>query len=97
MGIENMEKIFKPRNVAVVGASSTEGSVGHSVYRNLILGGFAGSVFPVNHKHRTVLNEPAYKKVSDIPKPVDLAVVVTPMPSVPHVIADCVRAGRCAD
>jgi len=93
MGIENMEKIFKPRSVAVVGASSTEGSVGHSVYRNLILGGFTGSVFPVNHKHRTVLNEPAYRKVSDIPKPVDLAVVVAPILSVPSVIDDCVKAG----
>jgi acetyltransferase len=93
MAIDHMEKIFKPRSVAVIGASSNEGTVGHSVYRNLILGGFTGSVFPVNHKHRTVLNEPAYKKVTDIPKPVDMAVVVTPIGSASKVIAECGQAG----
>ncbi len=93
MSIENMEKIFRPRNIAVVGASSREGSVGHAIFRNLILGGFKGSVFPVNDRHRTVLNEPAYKSVKAIPQKVDLAVVATPIASAPSVIRDCAAAG----
>ena len=93
MSIENMDKLFKPRNVAVIGASSRDGSVGHSVYRNIILGGFNGTVYPVNTTHRTVLNEPAWKSVKDIPEPVDLAVVVTPISSVPAIMGECVAAG----
>lgn len=93
MSIENMEKIFKPRSIAVIGASSREGSVGHSVYRNLILGGFKGTVFPVNEKHHSVLNEPAYKSVVNIPQPVDLAVVVTPILATPKIIQECAAAG----
>jgi acetyltransferase len=93
MGIENMEKLFKPRNIAVVGASSREGSVGHSIFRNLILGGFKGNVFPVNTRHKTVNNEPSYKSVLDIPQPVDLAVLVTPIATASGIIRECVEKG----
>ncbi|GAB6095818.1 bifunctional acetate--CoA ligase family protein/GNAT family N-acetyltransferase [Desulfatiferula olefinivorans] len=93
MGIEYMDKIFKPRSVAVVGASNREGSVGYAIYRNLIQGGYEGPIYPVNARHRSVWNETAFESVSDIGRPVDLAVIVTPIATVPQIIRECGEAG----
>lgn len=93
MSIENMDKIFKPQAVAVVGASGREGSVGYSIYRNIIQSGYKGEVYPVNPRHRSVWNTTAFEKVSDIDKPVDLAVIATPIATVPQVIRECGQAG----
>lgn len=88
-----LDFIFAPRNVAVIGASESEGSVGRTILWNLISHPFGGTVFPVNPKRRSVLGILAYPKIADLPAPVDLAVVVTPALSVPGVIEECVEAG----
>ena len=88
-----LDFIFAPRNVAVIGASETEGSVGRTLLWNLISNPFGGAVFPVNPKRNSVLGIHAYPKIADIPAQVDLAVVVTPALSVPGVIEECVEAG----
>lgn len=93
MSIENMDKIFKPQSVAVVGASSREGSVGYAIYRNIVQSGYKGEVYPVNARHRSIWNTPAYEKISDIKKTVDLAVIATPIATVPQVIRECGEAG----
>jgi acetyltransferase len=93
MGIENMDKLFKPRAIAVVGASSREGSVGAAIYRNLVESGYTGKIYPVNLRHRTIWNETAYRSVTDIGQPVDLAVVSTPIETVPQIIRDCGKSG----
>jgi acetyltransferase len=79
--------------VAVVGATDKAGSVGRTLLWNLISSPFGGPVFPVNPKRSSVLGIKAYPSVSAIPDAVDLAVVVTPAPSVPDVMADCVAKG----
>src|SRR5512143_1117266 len=88
-----LDSIFSPRNVAVIGATETPGSVGRTILWNLISSPFGGTVFPVNPKRPGVLGIKAYPSISDVPEPVDLAVIVTPAATVPGIIGDCVEAG----
>lgn len=88
-----LDAIFAPRNVAVIGATEKEDSVGRTLLWNLIRNPFGGTVFPVNPKRTNVLGIRAYPSITDVPDEVDLAVIVTPAPTVPGVIAECVDAG----
>src|SRR6266705_4246928 len=88
-----LDAFFTPRSVAVVGATETAGSVGRTVFRNLLSSQFGGTVFPVNPKRASVLGVKAYPNLGAIPEPVDLAVVVTPAGSVPALIRECVDLG----
>lgn len=88
-----LDEIFKPRSVAVVGASDRPGSVGRTVVWNLLNTPFGGTVYPINPKRPSVLGVRAYKKISDVPEPVDLVVVTTPAKTVPSVIQEAVDAG----
>ena len=88
-----LDAIFKPRNVAVIGATEKEDSVGRTLLWNLIRNPFGGTVFPVNPKRSNILGIRAYPSIRDVPDQVDLAVIVTPAPTVPGVIAECVEAG----
>jgi acetyltransferase len=92
-GSHPLDAIFKPKNVAVIGATETAGSVGRTVLWNLISTPFGGTVFPVNPKRPSVLGIKAYASLKDIPAPVDLIVVCTPAPSVPQIIRDAVAVG----
>jgi acetyltransferase len=77
----------------VVGATEHAGTVGRTLLWNLISSSFGGTVYPVNPKRPSVLGIKAYPRVSDIPDPVDLAVIATPAPTVPDIIAECVSLG----
>jgi acetyltransferase len=88
-----LDAIFSPRNVALIGATETQGSVGRTIMWNLISNPFGGAVFPVNPKRPSVLGVKAYKSISEVPEHVDLAVIVTPAPSVPKLIGECVASG----
>ncbi len=88
-----LDVFFKPKNVAVVGATEAPGSVGRTTLWNLISTPFGGAVFPVNPKRDSVLGIKAYKSVKEVPAQVDLAVVVTRASFVPGVIRECAEAG----
>ena len=88
-----LDSLFAPRGVALIGATDKEGSVGKTILTNLISSPFGGTVFPVNPKRPNVLGIKAYPTVGDISDPVDLAVIVTPAPSVPALIGECVQKG----
>src|SRR5512140_1962688 len=89
----SLQPIFSPNTVAVIGATEKAGSVGRTVIWNLISSPFGGTVYPVNPKRANILGIKAYASIHDIPEPVDLAVIVTPAPSVPAIIAECVDTG----
>jgi acetyltransferase len=89
----SLDKIFKPNNVAVIGATEKVGSVGRTILKNLISNPFGGTIYPVNPKRPNVLGIHAYKSVLDIPVDIDLAVIVTPAPTVPAVIKECIEKG----
>ncbi len=82
-----------PKNIAVIGATETAGSVGRVVLWNLVTSPFGGTVFPVNPKRASVLGIKAYPNIAAVPEEVDLAVVVTPAPTVPQIIGQCADAG----
>jgi acetyltransferase len=88
----DLDVFLRPTNVAVIGATETPGSVGSTVFKNLITTPFGGWVFPVNPKRPSVLGVKAYPKIGDVPVQIDLAVIVTPAPSVPALVAECVQA-----
>jgi acetyltransferase len=88
-----LDAIFAPRNVAVIGATEKAGSVGRTILWNLISTPFGGTVFPVNARRSGVLGIKAYPTIAAVPEPVDLAVVVTPAPTVPGIIKECVEVG----
>ncbi len=73
-----LNKVFEPSSIAVIGASEREGSVGHQVLYNLVQGGFKGAIYPVNPAHDTVQGLPAFRSISAIDRPVDLAVIAIP-------------------
>ncbi len=90
---QSLEAIFRPENVAVIGATERPGSVGRTLMWNLISNPFGGTVFPVNAKRSNVLGIKAYPSVRDVPEKVDLAVIVAPAKTVPGVVRECAGAG----
>ncbi len=88
-----LNAIFSPKNVAVIGATETHGSVGRTIIWNLLSNPFGGAVVPVNPKRPAVMGVKAYTSITQVPEPVDLAVIVTPAPTVPGIIAECVDVG----
>ncbi len=75
---KNIEFIMNPRSIAVVGATNRPGSVGLAVFRNILVAGFEGVLYPVNPKAKSVQSVKAYPKLKDIPDEVDLALVIVP-------------------
>jgi acetyltransferase len=88
-----LDAIFAPKTVAVVGATETPGSVGRTILWNLISTSFGGTIYPVNPKRPSVLGIKAYPDIASVPERPDLAVVVTPAPTVPAIIKEAVELG----
>lgn len=88
-----LEGFFTPDSIVVVGVAREPGKVGHYVFKNLIEGGFAGEVWPVNPKADEILGRTCYPDVASLPRAPSLAVVVVPAPAVPGVITQCADAG----
>ena len=93
MSTLNLDKIFDPHRVAVIGASDNPTSVGYTVLRNLIGSGFRGVVYPVNPKRESVQGIQAFKDIPSLPHPPDLAVICTPAPTVPGLVRELGSAG----
>ncbi|MEJ7629902.1 MAG: GNAT family N-acetyltransferase [Nocardioidaceae bacterium] len=89
----SMERFFVARSVALIGASRHEETIGRTLVRNLVLGGYSGRVYVVNPSADAVAGMPAYKTVQDIPDDVDLAIVAVPAESVQDVVLDCAAKG----
>ena len=87
----NLNRIFKPRHVAVVGASEKTGTIGNALMRNLVDGGFAGTVLLVNPKYQTMHGQACFESVSVLKTGVDLAVIATPIHSVADIVGECVE------
>jgi acetate---CoA ligase (ADP-forming) len=88
--------VLSPRSVVVVGASRRRGTVGGELLHNIVKAGFTGSLYAVNEHGGSIHGITAYRSVSDLPAPVDLAVIVVPAPRVVAVARECVAAGARA-
>jgi acetyltransferase len=89
MGPHYLDRLFAPNAVAVFGASERAGAVGARIFRNIVDGGFAGTLYPINPKHAEVGGYTCYPNIGAAPTPVDLAVIATPAPTVPDIIRSC--------
>ena len=89
----SLDNIISPRSVAVLGASNKEGSVGHAVISNILLGGFTGDVYPISPSSNEVLGLKCYSSILDLHDPIDLAVIITPSKTIPKVMEECGRKG----
>jgi len=96
MTIRNLEHAFRPRSVAVVGASVRKGSVGRVVFQNIVQGGFEGEIWPVNPKYKEVEGRRCYGRAAELPAAPDLAVIVTPPQTVPDIVAQFGEKGTRA-
>ena len=92
-GRGSLDAVFRPRSVAVIGATDREGSVGRTTLANLASLSFRGKIYAVNPRHAQVLGHPCYASIEKIPELIDLAVIVTPAATVPDVIRECIAAG----
>ena len=81
--------IFKPKSIAVVGASRDKGKLGHDILENITRFGYKGKVYPINPKAKTILGHKAYKSVKDVKGKLDLAVIVVPAQIVNKVLIEC--------
>src|SRR3954453_15975991 len=88
-----LDVFFSPKSVAVIGATENPGSVGRTLLWNLMTSPFGGTVYPVNPKRTSVLGMKAYPSITAIPEEIDLAVIVTPPPSIPALIKECGENG----
>lgn len=88
MTIRNLNYLFRPDSVAVIGASDRPQSLGAMVMKNLLAGDYAGAVFPVNPKHAKVAGIRAVRNVKSLDKAPDLAVICTPPQTIPAIIGE---------
>ncbi len=89
----NFNLLFNPQSIALIGASNNIGKWGAIVFLNIQLGGFQGHLIPVNPKEQTIFGKKAYPRITDIPEPVDLAVIAIPAAVTLEAIRDCIQKG----
>ena len=89
----SLDAIFKPRSVAVIGASTQRSTLGREIFDKLLGSDFNGPVYPVNPRAEYIHSVKAYPRLSDIPERVDLAMVVVRKDLVLEVIKECARCG----
>jgi len=91
--VADLEKLFTPKSVAVIGASNTPGKVGYAIVKNLIEADFDGEVIPINIKEPLVQGLTAYPSVLKVSRSIDAAVVVIPSQFVPGAMNECAKKG----
>jgi len=88
-----LEAFFRPKSIAVIGASREKEKVGHKIFRNLVESGFRGELYPINPHAEEILRFKCYKSVLDVPSEIDLSVIAVPARIVPLVAEECGKKG----
>lgn len=96
MSVLNLNKMFNPESVALIGASERKGSLGNVVMKNLLADEFSGSILPVNPKYKKVNGVRAYQDIASLPITPDLAVICTPAVTIPGIISELGEGGTRA-
>jgi acetyl coenzyme A synthetase (ADP forming)-like protein len=87
--VRQMNRIMKPKAVAVIGASAESGKIGNSVMKNLINGGYQGEIYPIHPKADEIMGKKVYKSVKDVPGEIDIAVFAIPASLVASALIEC--------
>jgi acyl-CoA synthetase (NDP forming) len=88
-----IESILAPRSVAFIGASTSPAKWGFNILHNILKTGYGGSLYPINAKGGTWFGRPLYRSLAEVPRPLDLAVIVVPKEAVPAALRECIAAG----
>ena len=96
MSVRNLQHLFAPQSVALIGASARPGSMGATLLASLQGGGFKGKLFAVNPKYKHLGDLPCYASVADLPEAPDLAVICTPAATVPQLVRQLGERGTRA-
>ena len=96
MSVRNLERLFAPTSVAIIGASGRPHSVGATVLHNVVTGGFAGAIYPVNPKYTSLHGLPVYADIGKLPAAPDLAIICTPPATIPGLIRQLGESGTRA-
>ncbi|HQQ94282.1 MAG TPA: acetate--CoA ligase family protein [Bacteroidia bacterium] len=88
-----LDPLFKPRSIAIIGASSKELSIGNVILKNLLHYQYTGEIYPINPKEKEVRGIKAYASIFDVPGEIDLAHIIIPSQFVPQIIEDCGKKG----
>jgi acyl-CoA synthetase (NDP forming) len=91
--LEVINKLLRPKSIAVVGASTQPGKIGYTVLNNLIRDGYTGKIFPINPQAEEILGVKCYASVLDVPESIDAAVIVVPAKFCAQVIDECGKKG----
>ena len=91
--VKNLDAVFNPQSIAVVGASREPNKIGHVIVKNFVDGGFAGKVYPINPSAGEILGLRSYRSVLEIKEKVDSAVIAVPAAAVPEVLEECGKKG----
>ena len=89
--VHRLESFFKPKTIAVVGASRNITKIGHAALKNILISDYECQVFPVNPNEKEILGLKCYKKISQIPVDLDLVSISVPSKLVPQILRDCVK------
>ena len=90
---EQLDPIFKPKSIAVIGASNSPAKWGFRMLNRPLRTGYRGAIYPINNKEEQIGDLPVYRSVLDIPENVDLAIITVPAAQVPEVMKECVKKG----
>jgi acetate---CoA ligase (ADP-forming) len=89
----SLAPVMAPRSIAVIGAGRRPGTIGHEIFRNLVVRGFQGPVYPINRNAPVITSVPAYPSLAKVPGPVDLAIIAVPAREVPTTVMECAERG----
>ncbi len=91
--MDKLDAIFAPETIAVIGASTQKGKVGHDIFANILAGGFTGTLYPVNPKAKSVLSVKCYTSIATILDPIDLGMIILPPKFALQAVKDCIAKG----
>lgn len=90
---QDLHDLFYPKSIAVIGASGTRGKLGWNVFTNLVCHNFEGKLYPINPKAEEIQGIKAYPRISDVPEPVDVAIILVSASVTPDVVKECCDCG----
>jgi len=91
--MDKLDAIFSPQSVAVIGASTTPGKVGHDIFANILKGGYKGTLYPVNPGAKSILSVRAYPSITRIPDDIDLAMIILPPQTCIRAVEEAIQKG----
>jgi acetyltransferase len=93
MPFTEIEKLFDPKTIAIIGANNNKDSVGYFVFENIKKSDYKGKVYPVNIEKKKVQGVKAYPSITDVPEKIDLVIIATPAKTVSKIVEECGKAG----